>query len=352
MKILDQNEIKQPGGFLLAEPPRSEDWQVVLGAEDPEIEPSGDWSDDVIEMELQRNAYFDNYSCVTSSLLNKVQCIIKHKYNERIDWSKRYVAVGSGTKAGVGNSVNNPCEFLRKKGDVLEVDCPTMTETMHQSEYFLPISQATKDKECFLKDWAYTHKYLPRYDGTCSTIDLLKWAIKRSPIMVSVEGAYHFDTRGRVRWGGTPIAHEVLIVKFEGDTAYILDSENNEGLVPFDINYRFHYPKLGFITKLKPLELNTSSMSVEKISLIKGDGSEKIYVLRDGLKCWIKTAETFTTIFGKEIFENQEWNVVPQGEANAIPDGPDIDLSDPALIALIKSFVEQIKKVGKRLSGK
>jgi hypothetical protein len=285
---------------------------------------------------------------VTFSLLNKVQCIIKHKYGETIDWSKRYVAIGSGTKAGVGSSVNNPCEFLRKKGDVLEVNCPTMTNTMRQSEYFAAIHQSVKDKECFLKDWAYTHKYLPRYDGTCSTIDLLKWAIKRSPIMVSVESAYHFDTRGRVRWGGTPIAHEVLIVKFEGDTAYILDSENNEGLVPFDINYRFHYPKLGFITKLKPLELNTNSMAIESCSLIRKSTGDIDLLNSSGFRLHFPDMPTFKAIMGDEIVEKEEWNQIPDNEFDAIPCKGDLTLPlDPSVAIALKMLKDALlKKIG------
>lgn len=351
-KILTPELIHQPKGALIVEKPKAEDWEVKLGAEEPEINPDGDWRDDIVEYELQRNSRFDAYNCVTQSLFNKVQCIIKHCWNIVTNWSKRASAVLNGTKWGVGNSVNNPCEHLRKKGAVKEDDYPSMTDTMTKDEFYQPVPKELWDKECFLKDWAYTHKYLPRYDGVSSTVEMLKWGLKRSPVMCSVEGFYKFDNRGRVIYGGTPIAHEVLIVKIEGDIAYVLDSENAGGLIPFDIKYKFAYPKIGFIQKLNQ-ELNIKSMSIEGATLIRGNESGKIYLLAGGIKHWIKEPKDFLEFFGEEMWKNEEWNKLPDVEIEPIPQGDNlVKPLAPGLQNIVNLFIEQIKKVGKKLAGK
>jgi len=346
-KILKPNEIKQPLGAAKIEPPKPEDWEAKLGAteEHPDINPEADWRDDIIEYELQRNDIFDNWSCVTFTLLNKVQCIIKHQYDEIIDWSKRYVSVGSGTIAGQGNSVNNPCEFLRKSGTVWETNYPTMTPSMTSAEFFKPIPADIKAKECFLKDWQYNHEYLPRYDGLSSKLSVLQAGLKKSPIMVSVEGYYSFDAKGRVIYTGSNIAHEVLLVKLDADTAYILDSENADGLVPFDIKYKFHYPKVGYVKKL-----NFTINDTMKMTLIRDTQTGEIFLLNsDGVALHIYDMDTFVKIFGQEAADNKDWNETEHEICVNIPKGPEITIPvAPGLIAIIRAFKEALKNFGKK----
>lgn len=339
MKILTPNEVRQPLGAAIIKPPEKKDWEAKLGAKErPDINESANWTESITEYELQRNRNFDNYSCVTFSLFNKVQCIIKHSWDIKTDWSKRASAVLNGTKQRQGNTVNAPCEHLRRVGAWLEKDYPTMTPNMTEADYFKKVPQEIIDKECFKKDWKYNHEYLPRYDGKLAKLDVLKRMLKKSPIMVSVEGRYSFN-KGRIVWGGGRVAHEVLLVNIKGDTAYILDSENDHGLLPFDTNYKFHYPKVGFVHKLK-----NSNMDFSKF-LIRNADNGRIYMIgSDNIIHHIVSPGVFIEYFGKPAWENKNWIDSDTRSMSHLQEGEPLTKSNRGLF---NAIVEAISNFGK-----
>ena len=234
-KILQPQEVRLPRAHNLILEPARDPRDHILSATLPEvaelglaINDAGQWIENITEFEDQKNDVFDQYACVTHSGWNMTQCLGHRKYGVKLNKSKRYTAVKSGTIPGRGNSVTNVVESIRKDGGVDEEVYPTTVPGMTQAEFYQKIPADVDAKENFKAAYDFRHAWV---DGNSQ--DMLVAALKVSPVMVSVYGRYSFDSNGYVAQDRSGIVtHEVVIVGYEyGKFWYVLDSENPEGLV-------------------------------------------------------------------------------------------------------------------------
>lgn len=315
MKVLSPSEIKQPKPGLVLSPPTVEDWEkdhptqdgVILGAVvREELFPTLDCTPFITEYEVQRNGIFDPYDCVTCATWNKIQCLAKRKYGIVLDYSKRWTAVKSGTRPGIGNSVTNVEESVRvNDGGVRESLYPTMTPSMSESQFYAAIPPEVDALEDFKNNWQYNHEWLGRARSGVpfSSLEQLKDGLKLSPLSVSV-GPYHYDANGSMYEPSTGIPeyiHQVIIVKIDNEAIYTLDSENGNGLIRYRLDYPFGYPKLSYLKKktmIQPL-------------IYKQKGKAALYALNplkqslmpfgDGA---IPGGELFMTLYGVKSYKD------------------------------------------------
>jgi len=248
MEILKPDQIKQPLEAVIEQEVKTEDWLLGATGGTP-INPSMDWTPYVTEYELQRNKHFDNYSCVTNTAWNLYQTLINFKYGIKIDKSKRYTAVISGTKPRQGNSMQAPFESIRKDDCVDDEDYPSMTPDMTEVEYFKKIPDFIKTQVNFLKDYSTTHEFLPSGSSPASNEEIMT-GLTISPVGVCVNGNYQFDKDGNLCNDDGNVTHALLIVKAEPGKRYLaVDSENPNGLLPIKWGYKFRYCKIGYVEK-------------------------------------------------------------------------------------------------------
>lgn len=269
MKILAPEEIKQPSGSLIHKGPEEGDWnhgEPTMGAAPTVLCPDKNWILFIVEYEFQQNNLFDQFDCVTQSAWNKVQCLAKKLFGITLNKSKRYTAKKSGTIPHQGNSVTNVVESIRKSGGVEDSVYPTLVPNMTEAEFYQDIPASIDAQESFLKDgWVYNHAWLPISIG--ATIEsIVDNGLFYSPVMVSIEGNYHFDDQGRLQFANTGYTHEVLIVASQPDRFLALDSENPSGLLSIRRDYNFSWPKIGYLQK-KTL-----------FQLVKEDSSPAVYL--------------------------------------------------------------------------
>lgn len=294
LKILLPEEIKQPKANLVHEEPLETDWvkdDPVLGGavEHVILCPEKDWTPFITEFELQRNNWFDAFNCVTQSAWNKIQCLAKKQYGVQLNKSKRYTALKSGTKPGVGNSVTNVVESIRKQGGVEEEVCPSMSPTMTQEQFYSPLPASMDALESFLGQWEYNHEWLPKGFQGATLASILEDGLQYSPVMVSIEGSYTFDDQGRLMFTNKGYAHEVLCVASKPDCFLVLDSENPQGLMKVRKDYAFVGLKIGFIKKKTQnsmkyrIQGNNAVFQLDPISKnLVPYGSGKVYKVLQG----------------------------------------------------------------------
>src|SRR3990167_4962175 len=94
---------------LIIEKPQKEDY--IFGASPlpyEELQPDGDWTSFLPYKEIQNLNGIEPYACVSFTILNCVEILIKRKYGKDTNWADRFLAANSGTKEG-GNSPNVVC---------------------------------------------------------------------------------------------------------------------------------------------------------------------------------------------------------------------------------------------------
>ncbi len=72
------------------------------------------WKPYLPPLEIQTGVGYDTFACVTYSAIKCIATLIKRKYGISIDKSERFTAKMSGTQPGVGNSLFNVAESVRK----------------------------------------------------------------------------------------------------------------------------------------------------------------------------------------------------------------------------------------------
>ena len=62
------------------------------------LQPNGDWTDFLTTKEFQAPYNFETYACVTFTILNCIEILIKRQYGIEKNYSDRFLAIVSGTK--------------------------------------------------------------------------------------------------------------------------------------------------------------------------------------------------------------------------------------------------------------
>ncbi len=302
-----------------------------LGAKLPQevLCEDGDWSLFLPKLEIQKNKYFDTYSCTNFANNNCSEAIHLKRYGEEIDYSERYSAVISGTIPNRGNSHVNVAESRRKKGSVLEVECP-FTDEMTSSQYFSKVSD-----ELLAKGLKWVESYEYGYEKIPSINDFQE-ALKYSPLQVAVDS----HTNKRYNWNRAD--HSVMLYKWDKSKKkwLIFDSYLNR-FQEYDVDYpfssalRFHYKKI--------IKIKYEDMSLE---LIKGDAKPEVYLLDyEGIKHHIDSPESLEKLFSKKAWE--KFITKPQAEVDAMPTGTSLTTKGISLVEALKVLIQTFGKKGK-----
>lgn len=144
------------------------------------LNPKGDWTPYLPKKEMQASR-FETYACVSFTVLNCIEILIRRQFGEEINLSDRFLAVASETKGG--NTPRKVCNTLRKMGVCREEEYP-YPDTYE--EFFRDIPKDIKDKaKRFKKTYKVTYWTVKQKD--------IKKALQSSPLLVSVPAWYQRD---------------------------------------------------------------------------------------------------------------------------------------------------------------
>lgn len=171
----------------------------------------GDWTPYLPEKELQAEKY-ETWACVTFTVLNCLETLIKRKYDEDVNFSDRFLAVISETKDG-GNTPRKVLDSLRKKGVVSE-DVYPFPETFKEFYADIPDKVIDLAKE-FTEDWEFKYENVPN--------EQVSKALKSSPLFVSVP-AWFQENGLYYRPKGKKDNHAATLIKITPEYKRVFDT--------------------------------------------------------------------------------------------------------------------------------
>ena len=219
-----------------------------------EINPSGDWTADLPIPELQ-NKGFETWSCVTHTVLNCVEILIKKKYGLDRNYSERFLAAVSGTEEG-GNTPNQVCEFLRKIGVVPEELLPFGPDINTFEKFYAPISPKLYElAREFLAEWDFKYEDVPDDNEA-----ILK-ALKCSPLGLAVTAWFERGSKYYKPEGMSDNHFTTLIKAESGNYKRVFDSYADGEGDPF----------------LKDIDWETPSSAIKRFYIKKKDTQKKTF---------------------------------------------------------------------------
>lgn len=324
-----------PKGGVLPDPIENagKNW-VFLGAEDDwdVIEESGDWGKYASPPEKQATEYFDPYSCVSISLAGKIEKHLNKMMAENpstrplfdflgllhadgyADISERFIAEGSGTIAGRGNSQFAVYEFVRKNGFVGEKHWPSNNE-MTESQYY---SMLTAEVRALGKKVAEAIGF--NYKDIQENPDHRKEGLKRSALAVVVGGAYLGEESGALlyRSNGTPSYNHQLQIRKQDRNVDIYNEiipvidRVEDSYEPFLKDYSGSYP-FKFVKIIKLTLKKKVPMLYKKIGqsaiCFKHWSQPSLIAFADGA---IAGGDLFKSLFGVEKYNDLPIQNVPE----------------------------------------
>lgn len=221
------------------------------------LQPDGDWQNYLPEKEVQFQNGVEPFACVSYTILNCVEILIKRKYGLTRNYSDRFLAAVSGTGDIRGNDPHAVCEFLRKIGVVPEEIYPFDASVTSYNAFYAPISQELMDiASDFNKEWIFMHEYVPEVHEEITK------ALKSSPLLISVPAWYknadglYFRPQGAIDNHAT-----TLIYERPGEFRRVFDSYENPHLKDIEWNTtpmvikRFHIEKREQVIHSAPLPI-------------------------------------------------------------------------------------------------
>jgi hypothetical protein len=202
---------------LKIDPIKPEDY--IFGSSPVSIEVinnSGNWENYLPTTEVQNLNGIEPFACVSFSLLNAIEILIRYQYGIEENFSDRFLASVSGTKEG-GNSPQVVCEFLRKIGVVSQDLWPFNKDIKSFDDFYKPVSPKLYElaKE-FNDKYEFKHEYVD--------VEHLDIALKCSPLMISVP-AWYINEKGRYyRPLGIQDNHATLLININNDSMKVFDS--------------------------------------------------------------------------------------------------------------------------------
>jgi len=161
--------------------------------------PDGQWGQYLPVFERQSNPGFDTFSCVSYSLLNCVEILIKWEAGVEHNFSDRYLATKSGTICGRGNWMTIVVNTLLEHGVPLEAYYPFSKDVKTCEEYFQFL---TLELDALAED--FTDRYKLQWEwlslplnGQATSAHLrgrMKEALTQSPLQAVINNQTHVVT--------------------------------------------------------------------------------------------------------------------------------------------------------------
>lgn len=140
-----------------------------------------DWTPFLPVKEVQNLNGIEPYACVSFTILNAIEILIKRKYGLTRNYSDRFLAFVSGTPELMGNDPHAVCEFLRKIGVVPEEIWPFDSTIQSFKDFYAPIPPKLYElAREFNEEWLFMHEYVS------SVAEDISKALKSSPLLISV----------------------------------------------------------------------------------------------------------------------------------------------------------------------
>lgn len=194
------------------------------GAQVPDdvLMPDSDWTAFLPVTEDQRKK-IETYNCTAFGTLHALQMLMDRKFGIRDNYSDRYLGIMAGTDGG-GNSPHSVAETLRKVSGVIpEVMLPFGDDIEAIESYYSPKPPAY---EClhtglqWLKGFSFKHEWVLTGDEKGAfQRELLREALKHSPVAVAVDAWKQDDKGVYVKQEGAPDNHWTVLYKID-DAGY------------------------------------------------------------------------------------------------------------------------------------
>ncbi len=143
------------------------------------LQPDGQWDNGLVDIEIQRNKFFDSYNCTGFTISTIAEMTMKKKYGLKVNYSDRALGINAGTYPP-GNTVSKVSDTARRKGLIKETLLP-FKDIRNVDEYYSPspLPEDLKQKGLLWKDrYTLMHEWVDEKD--------LKEALTYSPIGIAV----------------------------------------------------------------------------------------------------------------------------------------------------------------------
>lgn len=261
------------------------------------LRPDGQHDDFLPVVEIQRlkdGTGEDTYWCATCSRNNCLETVHKEKFGHEINIDDQFVAVGSGTRKYVGNSLIAVAEWGRRNGFILEKNRLNNTYNIDEV-YIAPTTEELDEGKRMLNIYEMFFEWVDR-PGTSqsATPEEMMKVLQYGPIQACVDGsAYSFNQQGFIGEFKN-YTHAIMVFGYEkGKYWKIFDSETRQAL-----KFAWDYP-LGF-PMLHSIEKKTMKMYKKNGQAAIGFVNES----KDGLILWTDGVDSLgRPVTGGSIFK-------------------------------------------------
>ena len=240
-------------GFI-DEPLAPEDY--VLGSQSKLpttiLQESGDWTAHLPKKELQAARGFEPSACVSYTILNCAEILVKKIYGEERNWSDRALAKLTDTDKKGGNSFKAVADFLRNKGAVPEELWPN--DANSYEEYYKELPQETLD---------VLHEFTDEFNFSYERVAIedIPEGLKKGIMAISVYAWKQNNNGEFYKPQGMSDGHATTLFKYEDGVYYCFDTYDSPHIKKYisepQVAYRFHIEK-----KTIPVEQITSLQNI------------------------------------------------------------------------------------------
>lgn len=206
-------------GFKL-DVPKPEDYVLggFMALPKEVLQPDKNWQDFLPVKEYQNLNNIEPYACVTFTILNAIEILIKRKYGLDRNYSDRFLAAMSGTREG-GNSPNSVAQYLHSEGVVLQEVWPFDQNIDSFEKFYSPVPPELIElaKE-FLNEFDFKYEKVP------SNPESISEALTYSPLLISVSAWFERDGKYYKPEGFIDNHATTLIYERENDFRRVFDS--------------------------------------------------------------------------------------------------------------------------------
>jgi len=204
---------------------------------------TGQWDKYLPAIELQEKNMVETYNCVSFGTLNAVEILHKFLFGKEVNKSERYLGILSGTTES-GNSPHKVAETLRKTGTIPENELPFSKDIDTWDKYYSPKPMTSKYIEIgekWLSKYDFGHEWVFANDYSGNRQELLKQALKRSPLGISV---YAWKKKGDIYVKDDQLDNHwcCLYGYVDGEYFKVFDHYDNT-FKKLDWDYRFGFCK-------------------------------------------------------------------------------------------------------------